>query len=177
MSAMRTPEEIAQGIYDRKSRGWALSSSEIVATLMEAIETDRAQRGVATEREATELAITLQRVVAPSEVHDMVFGTGVLSWSWWAGAEFVSGPHSKVKLGRKELTSTSWLRIWEVADESTQRTMASMVPLSDIVSAAERLLREGRLTSDDVTEELGLVGAEDADTIIQLAVFGELRYS
>lgn len=114
----------------------------------------------------------------------MVFGTGALSYSWWGNLQWHAQVdeenwgevESYADLDVAEPTDKLFIRSWDGEDEGGSKI--TEVTFAQIVAAVQSALSRGLLdvTSDGVTEDLGLFDANEADLVLQLAVFGEPVY-
>lgn len=115
------------------------------------------------------LSVPLTREVDPQEIEDMIFGTGMLTWSWWRRE-----PEKQIRDG-----VTGYLMRFECPDDSGKN--ATFIPLQRIVdAAAKHLTASVPLDSDETSardESLGYFDAIGADNVMQIAVFGEVFYA
>lgn len=114
------------------------------------------------------LSLPFTREVEEQEIEDMIFGTGMLTWSWWR-----RDPEKQIRDGQ-----TGYLMRFECPDESGKN--ATFIPLQRIVDAAAKYLSTRSPLDGDETsardEGLGYFDAVGADSVMQIAVFGEAIY-
>jgi hypothetical protein len=131
------------------------------------------------ENPLTTLTIPFTRSVTDSELHDLIFGTGALSWSWWVGAKYTTKDASP-EGEWVSLTFTHWdpnegnregsdITSTRVSPQQIVDAVAECYTLIESVDpqAAQEILNPG---------DLGVLDAQAADAVLQTAVFGEVVY-
>ncbi|QXN74006.1 hypothetical protein SEA_BLAB_80 [Microbacterium phage Blab] len=115
------------------------------------------------------LSVSLTREIDPQEIEDMIFGTGMLTWSWWRRT-----PEKQIREG-----ATGYLMRFVCPDDSGKN--ATFIPLQRIVDAAAKYLSTRSPLDGDETsardDSLGYFDALGADNVMQIAVFGEVIYA
>jgi hypothetical protein len=126
------------------------------------------------------LALTLTREVEPKEVSYLVFGTGALSYPWWGRVEWGTTMDGE----DFPIDHTSDLDVAEPGDyyiirhdtkEDPEGSMKGRTRLTaqQIVNAAAEAIRLGLIYDTDAQQDLGMCDSEQADAVLQIAVFGE----
>lgn len=114
------------------------------------------------------ISAPLTREVKPEEIESMIHGTGMLTWSWWRRA-----PEKQVRNG-----VTGWLMRYNCPDDTGKNAM--WIPEQGLVDAAAKYLAtRAPLDSDERDardESLGYFDAVGADSVVQIAIFGEVVY-
>lgn len=133
---------------------------------------------------STGLKMTIEREVEPKEISYMVFGTGALGYGWWGrvdwvsvvdGEEFPIDDYSQLDIAEPD----DFLIIQHDARDDDEGDMTGKIKVTfrEIVAAAALAIRKGNIAERDaISEDLGLCDAEEADAVLQYAVFGELVY-
>lgn len=128
------------------------------------------------QEEAAPLRLSIERDVEPSEVTSLVFGTGALIYPWWGTARWMRD-------GKRVPSDSDVLRDALVQDkivlhydrqEDEEGTLAGRktLTLQQIVDAAGTAIRKGYVYEKDaIGDDLGYCDAEQADIILQFAVF------
>lgn len=127
----------------------------------------------------TGLVLRMQRPVKPTEIVYLVLGTGALSYPWWAqadvkrlagvGYEMVADPFEKATE-----TDVVMIRYDDPSyPEGSGQTRTRVLSFQEILDAVGRAILKGYVYEKDaIAEDLGLCDAEQADIVLQLAVFG-----
>lgn len=123
------------------------------------------------------LELTIKHTIEPREVWDLVFGTGALRWEWWHGAQWVRGGMPvNAEIDNSHLESDYVVIQHEPDDSDDPPIGETKLALDAIVDAVETALKEKRLTIDAThlaEEGLGYMDADDADIVLQLAVYSD----
>jgi len=130
------------------------------------------------------MTIKIPREVEPKEVAYMVFGTGALGYPWWGRVDWLHIEDGEIfpieerdQLDIAEEEDVLDIRHDARDDAEGDMTGKMLVSFPDIVKAFSRALRDGHIYERDaITEDLGLLDAEQADIVLQYAVFGEIIY-
>lgn len=132
----------------------------------------------------TELKLTIEREVEPKEISYMLFGTGALSYGWWGrvdwvsvvdGEEFPIDDYSNLEAAELD----DFIVVQHDARDDNEGDMTGKIKVTfrELVTAAGLAIRKGYVQETDaIKDDLGLCDAEEADAVLQMAVFGELVY-
>lgn len=127
------------------------------------------------------LRLNITREVEPKEIPYLVFGTGALSYPWWGRVTWLSvidGEEFPVDTNDVDWDTaepTDVLIVTHDGPDSDEGAMDQQTRLTfhDIVAAVALAVEHGyAYEKDAISEDLGLLDAEQADTVLQLAVFG-----
>lgn len=115
-----------------------------------------------------ELNITTTREVTSEEVSNVVHGCGALGYGWWKSVQSEE---------RDGVTGY----VFEIDDPDVEdATLTKWVSEQEIVTAASKYLESVRPWSNDerdaATDDLGFFDANGADSVLQIAVLGEVAY-
>jgi hypothetical protein len=186
-----TPDEFRRiGIEDGRTLGTPGSEPHMmfdpvggsghVAYLEGVIQGLRSQIVLAAEGDDT-LRLNITREVEPKEIPYLVFGTGALSYPWWGRVTWVSvidGEEFPVDVNGADWDTaepTDVLIITHDGPDSDEGAMDVKTRLTfhDIIAAVAVAVEYDYVYEKDaISEDLGLLDAEQADTVLQLAVFG-----
>lgn len=127
------------------------------------------------KEEAAPLRLTIQRDVEPSEVTSLVFGTGALTYPWWGMTRWMR-KGKRVQDGDilRDAQQDDTILVHFDRKEDDEGTLAGRktLTLQQIVDAAGVAIRKGYVYEKDaIGDDLGFCDAEQADIILQLAVF------
>lgn len=137
------------------------------------------------------LALQTSRTVRPTEIVDLVFGTGALTWAWWLDAHIVTrrkdntgqsiDVHTLVEcesIAEWYNPETTLVQLQHFSADDEDRFVTSWISFPQLVLAAAKVLSEwGNGDAQDMkTESLGYADAVLGDSILQHAVFGEPVY-
>ncbi len=126
------------------------------------------------------LTMTITREVEPKEISYMVFGTGALSYPWWGRVDWVNviddeefpvDDHSELDTAEPN----DVLIITHDTEDDDEGTFKGKTRLTfqQVVEAAAKAIRLGYVyDTDAIKEDLGMCDSEQADAVLQLAVFG-----
>ena len=123
---------------------------------------------------APSLHLTISRPVDPQEVENLIFGTGMLTYSWWLNVGDVREDGALIGFS---------IHHWDRVDGSDAHTVTTVLLFQQIVDAVALVMageaKHAHITDEamrSMTEDLGLADAEAADTVLQVAVYGEAVY-
>lgn len=130
------------------------------------------------------LRLTMSREVDPREVFDMVFGTGALSFPWWLEARLLAREatgedgHNVVETeldpGQDPaVTGLEFIELthWDKDGDETTPPVKTELTFEQIVEAASAVAASTHNLHPDTLEDLGAADSNDADLILQRAVF------
>lgn len=124
------------------------------------------------------LKLMVTREVAPSEIFNMVLGTGATSWSWWGGALFRNDDNDVE--AEEQMTEHTVLHLHGVSPGDDDVMVEYKLTMQEIVNAAGVVLAAGKIheesAQDMCSEDLGFADAGDADLVLQQAVFGKIIF-
>lgn len=135
--------------------------------------------------ESEGLTLSITRDVEPKEISYLAFGTGALSYPWWKRVDWISvvdGEEFPVDPVHGDLDTAEqddYLVIFYDNPEDDEGTFRGKkkVTFREIVAAAGIAIRKGYVREPDaIKEDLGMCDAEEADAVLQLAVFGRVIY-
>lgn len=130
------------------------------------------------------ITMKIEREVEPKEISYLVFGTGALSYPWWGD---VTWGHTEDDedfiidgLGNlEEAEEDDFLIIQHDARDDAEGDMTgkTRITFQEIAAAAAAAIGKSYVREPDaIKEDLGLCDAEEADAVLQMAVFGEVIY-
>lgn len=124
------------------------------------------------------LTLTIERELDPKEITYMVFGTGALTYPWWGDVQWISVVDGEefpiddyADLDTAEPDDV--LIFTHDNGDSPEGAMdqKTRVTFREIAAAAGLAILKGYVyEADAIKEDLGLLDAEQADTVLQLAV-------
>jgi hypothetical protein len=130
------------------------------------------------------ITLKIEREVEPKEIAYLVFGTGALGYPWWGTVDWgheEDGEDFPIEQGGDLDTAEEddYIILQHDARDDDEGDMTGKIRLTfrQIATAAAAAIRKGYVREHDaIHEDLGLCDAEEADTVLQMAVFGELVY-
>lgn len=132
--------------------------------------------------ESEGLTLSITRDVEPKEISYLVFGTGALSYPWWKdvdwvcvvdGEEFPIEGEGYANLDTAEPDDYLIFQYDDPEDDEGTFRGKKKVTFREVVAAAGIAIRKGYVREPDaIKEDLGMCDAEEADAVLQLAVFG-----
>lgn len=122
------------------------------------------------------LKLMVTREVSPTEIYNLVLGTGALSMPWWSSATFMNdGAEVESEEGMTEQTT---LHLRGMSAE--EKPVIFALTMQEVVNAAGVVMARGHIHEESLTdmqsEDLGFADAGDADLILQQAVHGEIIF-
>lgn len=128
------------------------------------------------------LQLSVTREVEAKEIPYMVFGTGALSYPWWGRVDWISivddeeFPIEGYDFDVAEPTDVLVIRHDTEGDDEGTMKGKTRLTFQQIVDAAASAIGSGHLYDKDAQEDLGMCDSEQADVVLQLAVFGKLVF-
>ena len=117
------------------------------------------------------LKLTIEREVNPKEIVDLIDGTGALSYPWWVNVRFLDTGDAAADT-RIEFTVDH-----PNEPEGSGITLKVTKTIAEIVDAAAEAIKLGHVADKDaIREDLGYCDSEEADCVLQIAVFGTIVY-